>query len=162
LKARFSAIAVCISSWLLAGSAMAAGPFASAGKNPTAQFRSTDRDFLQITNALPSQFLRTRGGGRRGPAIHRDFPASPPTGAMPAMETLMPLSEMTARPPVDYRQTGPFRFNRNGGAVVREISRGYNRMCDSLSGRVWNQPDGKRICFDTRGKPGIAIQIPIN
>ena len=81
---------------------------------------------------------------------------------MPAIDMLMPLAGMTSAPSVDYRQTGPFRFNRHGGAVVREISRGYNRMCDSLSGHVWNEPGGKRICFDTRGKPGIAIRIPIN
>jgi hypothetical protein len=74
----------------------------------------------------------------------------------------MPLAGLSSRPSVDYRQGGPFRFDRHGGAVVREISRGYNRMCDSLSGHVWNEPNGKRICFDTRGKPGIAIQIPIH
>ena len=160
MNARISAIAVCLSSGLLAGSAMAAGPFASVGKNPSAQFRSVDRDFLQPSNAQPLSFLRARNSGRRGPVTHRGFPASPPIDGMPVTDMMMPLAE-TSSPPSDYLQTGPFRFDRHGGAVVREISRGYHRMCDSLSSHVWDEPNGKRICFDTRGKPGIAIQIPI-
>ena len=61
----------------------------------------------------------------------------------------------------DYQQGGAFRFERRG-AIPRDFRRGYNRMCDALSGHIWNQPDGKRLCFDVRGKPGLSIQIPIH
>jgi hypothetical protein len=62
----------------------------------------------------------------------------------------------------DYSANGAFRFEHRGGNVTREIPRGYNRMCDALSVHIWNQPDGKRLCFDVRGKPGISISIPIH
>src|SRR4029079_1767713 len=117
-------------------------------------------DLVQPANTLPSGFLRSRGGHRMS-ASYRNFPASPPTTDSPVIDTLMPLAELRSARSGDHRQSGPFRFDRHGGAVVREVSRGYNRMCDSLSSHVWNEPEGKRICFDTRGKPGIAIRIPI-
>jgi len=166
LHARTSAIVVSISLWLVAGAATAAGPMfvagANAGRDSAAlPFRSADRDLLQ-SDSLPTRFLRATIGARRR-SNHRDFPASPPGfGALTSTtpETLAMMS--SSRPRSEYRQSGAFHFEHSGGAVVREIPRGYDRMCDALSGHIWNEPQGKRLCFDMRGKPGIAIQIPIH
>lgn len=167
LQARISAIVVSISIWLLVGSASAAGPIANVadtvGKNSMPPFRSADRDLQQTSDSLSTRFFRATLGTRQRAGNRHGFPASPPgfgglSTAAPESLALMSNS----RPHNDYQQSGAFRFEHSGGAVVREIPRGYNRMCDALSGHIWNQPDGKRLCFDVRGKPGIAIQIPIH
>jgi hypothetical protein len=163
LNVRISTIAVCFSSWLLAGSATAAGPFAGPGKGAIAQFRSSDRELLQPVNTLPIRFSRLRGNARHWAPGQQGFPALPPMENLDANGTIGPVADIAAPFAVNTEPSdGAFRFDRHSGAVVREIPRGYRRMCDSLSGHVWNEPDGRRICFDTRGKPGIAIQIPIN
>jgi len=53
-----------------------------------------------------------------------------------------------------------FRFNRRGNAG-RAIAQGYNNMCDAVSRKVWDDPNGKRIKFDVAGKPGVGIEIPL-
>jgi len=141
---------------------MAAGPFTGPDNNQTPQFRSDNRDFLQPNNPLSSRFLRARGANRHRLAGFRDFPAAPPSDSAAAIATLISSAEVDSGLASNEPQSGPFRFERHSGAVVREIPRGYYSMCDSLSCHIWSRPDGKRVCFDTRGKPGIAIRIPIN
>ena len=53
-----------------------------------------------------------------------------------------------------------FRFERSGNAG-RNISQGYKRMCDNVSAKLWDDPDGKRVKFDIAGKPGVAVEIPL-
>ena len=53
-----------------------------------------------------------------------------------------------------------FRFERRGNAG-RNISQGYKRMCDNVSAKLWDNPDGKRVKFDIAGKPGVAVEIPL-
>lgn len=162
MNVRIPAVVICVSSWLLIGSATAAGPLAVSSKNPAMTFRPANRDLVQSTSILPTRFSRLHGSSRHRSANESGFPLLPPTERTPAGGVLEPLASQPSEFAFDDSNTrGPFRFEHNGGAVVRSIPRGYHRMCDSLSGHVWNEPNGKRICFDTRGKPGIAIQIPI-
>jgi hypothetical protein len=51
-----------------------------------------------------------------------------------------------------------FRFQSRGPA---NFKRGYQNMTESLAKRVWDDPKGKRILFEVRGNPGIAVEIPI-
>lgn len=53
-----------------------------------------------------------------------------------------------------------FRFERQGSAV-RQLSSGYRNLCATVSSKVWDDPDGKRIKFDVAGKPGVAVEIPL-
>lgn len=52
-----------------------------------------------------------------------------------------------------------FRFHKTGG--YRDLQRGYKDMCATVSSKIWNEPNGKRIKFDVAGKPGVAVVIPI-
>jgi len=53
------------------------------------------------------------------------------------------------------------------GLNIRQVSlggsarQGYKRFCDNLSARVWDNPNGRRLSFDSRGKPGVAVEIPL-
>lgn len=53
-----------------------------------------------------------------------------------------------------------FRFERQGSAF-RDLSRGYKNLCATVSGKVWDDPQGRRIKFDIAGKPGVAVEIPL-
>lgn len=53
-----------------------------------------------------------------------------------------------------------FRFEHQGSAF-RNLSRGYRDMCATVSNKVWDEPNGRRIKFDVAGKPGVAVEIPI-
>ncbi len=55
---------------------------------------------------------------------------------------------------------GRFRFERRGSAF-RVLQRSYRDMCDNVSGKVWDDPNGRRIKFDVAGKPGVAVEIPL-
>lgn len=49
-----------------------------------------------------------------------------------------------------------------GSSIADNASRSYNRFCDNMTAKVWNEPNGKRLSFDLHGKPGIAIAIPVH
>lgn len=53
-----------------------------------------------------------------------------------------------------------FRFNRRGH-VGRDLAQGYNNMCEAVSRKVWDDPNGKRVKFDVAGKPGVGVEIPL-
>jgi hypothetical protein len=52
------------------------------------------------------------------------------------------------------------KFQRRGNGL-RDFQRSYNDMCNRVSGRIWDDPNGKRIRFDIAGKPGLAVEIPL-
>ena len=56
--------------------------------------------------------------------------------------------------------TDRFRFERQGSAF-RNLSRGYQDMCATVTNKVWDEPNGRRIKFDIAGKPGVAVEIPL-
>lgn len=47
------------------------------------------------------------------------------------------------------------------GSLATNASQGYDRFCDNMTAKVWDEPNGKRLKFDIKGKPGIAIAIPV-
>ena len=62
------------------------------------------------------------------------------------------------------RDQSQFRFRRQGNVgseLGRDIGRSYRNMCDNVSRKVWDDPNGKRVRFDVAGKPGVAFEIPI-
>ena len=52
------------------------------------------------------------------------------------------------------------KFNKRGNAF-RDLGRSYREMCDRVSAKIWDEPNGKRIRFDVAGKPGVGIEIPV-
>jgi hypothetical protein len=50
-------------------------------------------------------------------------------------------------------------FQRGGG--VRDLQTGYSDMCNRVSAKIWDDPNGKRVRFDVAGKPGFGIEIPL-
>lgn len=65
--------------------------------------------------------------------------------------------EQAAAAPADG---GTFQFKRRGN-VGRDLAHGYKDMCDAVSRKVWDDPNGKRVKFDVAGKPGVGIEIPL-
>ena len=57
-------------------------------------------------------------------------------------------------------EAGTFQFKRRGN-VGRDLAHGYKDMCDAVSRKVWDDPNGKRVKFDVAGKPGVGIEIPL-
>ena len=52
------------------------------------------------------------------------------------------------------------KFNKRGNAF-RDLGKSYREMCDRVSEKIWDDPNGKRIRFDVAGKPGVGIEIPV-
>jgi hypothetical protein len=103
----------------------------------------------------PQRDLRTNALPRRGPAD----PGSPAALRQQAVEGLLAQPEPTDG--VAAADSSPFRFKRQGN-VGRDFGRGYRDMCDNVSRKVWDDPNGKRVKFDVGGKPGIGFEIPIH
>ena len=52
------------------------------------------------------------------------------------------------------------KFQKQGNAF-RDLHRTYREMCDRVSSKIWEDPNGKRVRFDVAGKPGVGVEIPI-
>ena len=52
------------------------------------------------------------------------------------------------------------KFNKRGNAF-KDLGRSYREMCDRMSEKIWDDPNGKRIRFDVAGKPGVGFEIPV-
>jgi hypothetical protein len=52
------------------------------------------------------------------------------------------------------------KFSKRGNAFG-DFNKSYRNMCDNVSKKLWDDPDGKRIRFDVNGKPGVAFEIPV-
>jgi hypothetical protein len=52
------------------------------------------------------------------------------------------------------------KFQKQGNAF-RDLNRTYREMCDRVSSKIWDDPNGKRVRFDVAGKPGVGFEIPI-
>jgi hypothetical protein len=51
------------------------------------------------------------------------------------------------------------KFQKRGS--FRDLNKSYREMCDRVSQKIWDDPNGKRVRFDVAGKPGIAFEIPV-
>lgn len=160
MGARISFVMICASGLLLADSAAAAGGIANPENAPQLRVRSGNLEPLRAESLSFS--MHPHGGGR-----HRDnlpsFPAAASTGVIRATGTSNHSNRAGNRftfeqPPA----AGAFHFEHAGGDVTKIVPKSYNRMCDALSDRIWQDRGGRRLKFDSNGKPGIAIEIPIN
>jgi hypothetical protein len=52
------------------------------------------------------------------------------------------------------------RFQRRGNAF-KDLQGGYREMCNRVSEKIWDEPNGKRVRFDVAGKPGFGVEIPL-
>ena len=52
------------------------------------------------------------------------------------------------------------RFQRRGNAF-KDIQSSYREMCNRVSAKIWDEPNGKRVRFDVAGKPGFGVEIPL-
>ena len=166
MKARISAVMVCMSSLLLAGPAAAADLFARPGKAPGMQQRAAGLERPRQENGFAQLAPHFRGSFRYQAGNQRTFPATPLANRL-RPGAMSGHAKNTAASGAAFAfdtapATGKFRFEHSGGDVTRVVPRSYNRWCDNLSDRIWDERDGKRISFDVRGKPGIAIEIPLN
>lgn len=57
--------------------------------------------------------------------------------------------------------TPQFRFERRKPAY-RDLQRSYKELCAKVSNSIWDDPKGRRIKFDSAGKPGVAVVIPLH
>lgn len=94
----------------------------------------------------------------RGPARAARFRTADQNLGERALASLLDgTDEQAATPPPDG---GTFQFKRRGN-VGRDLAHGYKDMCDAVSRKVWDDPNGKRVKFDVAGKPGVGIEIPL-
>ena len=75
-----------------------------------------------------------------------------------ALDSLLDDADRQATSPAPA--SGTFNFKRRGNAG-RDLAQGYNNMCEAVSRKVWDDPNGRRIKFDVAGKPGVGIEIPL-
>jgi hypothetical protein len=76
-----------------------------------------------------------------------------------ALQGMLEASESAPLPAAE-QEAATFRFRKQGNAG-RDIQQGYKDMCDRVSRKLWDDPNGKRIKFDVAGKPGVAFEIPL-
>ena len=164
LKAWTAASAFCTLGLLLANSVAVAAPHRAAITQLLSS-RTTSLPRPGPESAVSPLASRMHRGMRDGMVDRHDFPLSPPVNYFSATHSSRPSSELAAGNSVFVAEVpdsgGQFRFEHRG-PITKVVPQSYRRMCDSLSRKIWDEPDGRRISFDIRGKPGIAIEIPIN
>jgi len=119
----------------------------------------------------PSAFARSMAPrpARSGPVFQRN--GTRVAGARPEVETrvqslgrqalenvLDPADVPLDNEPAQGRLQ--LKFQKRGNAF-RDLNKGYREMCDRVSQKLWDEPNGKRVRFDVAGKPGIGIEIPV-
>jgi hypothetical protein len=77
-------------------------------------------------------------------------------------QALQNVLDSDAMPMDEQRGEGDMqlKFNKRGNAFG-DFNKGYRKICDNVSRKIWDDPNGKRIRFDVAGKPGIAFEIPV-
>jgi hypothetical protein len=96
---------------------------------------------------------------RRNPATGTAAPLPRDSVGQRALQGMLEASESAPMPVAD-QEAATFRFRKQGNAG-RDIQQGYKDMCDRVSRKLWDDPNGKRIKFDVGGKPGVAFEIPL-
>ena len=115
-------------------------------------------DSLQVEPMRQEARSNANAMPRRGP-LSNSSPASVRQQALQGL--LSPPDQAEA---LSSRDQSPFRFRRQGNVgreLGRDIGRGYRNMCDDVSRKVWDDPNGRRVRFDVAGKPGVAFEIPM-
>jgi hypothetical protein len=96
----------------------------------------------------------------RNPRRPAHFQQATPSLSQRAMQSLLQDADDDAASAPAAGGNAKFRFKRRGDAG-RDLAASYNSMCDSVSQKLWDEPDGKRVRFDIAGKPGVALEIPL-
>jgi len=129
-------------------------PMQAAPARPTAFERSMAprparvAPLFQRDNAFPRQ-----------PAIRNDVQARARDLGRQALQNVF---DPAAMPLDEQRGEGrlQLKFQKRGNAF-RDFNKSYREMCDNVSKKIWDDPNGKRIRFDVAGKPGVAFEIPV-
>ena len=145
MPGRYLAIVLSISTLLAFGGGLAHA--ADPGKRPLQ---------LKLSAAPATAPVRAQA---RGPArAATRFRTTDQNLGERALESLLGGAEESAA--TSTADGGTFQFKRRGN-VGRDLAHGYKDMCDAVSRKVWDDPDGKRVKFDVAGKPGVGIEIPL-
>ena len=142
------AIALSLSTLLACGSVGA--PAAEPGKRPLQLKLSSTPAVAAPARIQPTASTRAPRGPR--------FRTVDPSLGERALASLLDNADEQAMSPTADGAT--FRFKRRGNAG-RDIAQGYNNLCETVSRKVWDDPNGKRVKFDVAGKPGVGIEIPL-
>ena len=112
--------------------------------------RSLLRSQLPISNQRSDALARLPDSALSMPANLRmaTLPSTPRNSM--AMDPAIPQSTRIA-------SLGTIRRTSMAG----NVRQGYNNFCDNMSAKIWDNPNGRRITFDSRGRPGVAVEIPI-
>ena len=150
------AIALSLGTLLACG---ATGAFAADGvaKRPLQLKFASPASSILSAGPAPAM-LSTRGATRGTPRGTR-FRVKDPSLGERALSSLLDDADQAAQAPTTT-DGATFRFNRTGNAG-RAIAQGYKNVCDTVSRKVWDDPNGKRVKFDVAGKPGVGIEIPL-
>lgn len=115
----------------------------------------------QVNTREGMQPLNTRihrAAARRMPSI---APVEPSLAHRALQGVINPPEHLVDQASIGSPQPAvQFRFKRQGPAF-RDLSASYKDMCANVSGKIWDEPNGRRIKFDIAGKPGVAVVIPI-
>lgn len=143
--------------------ALAAGQAVAAGARP-----------LQLGFAPPAARAAGAEHARLPLAAHPANPASfrpaprlaPASSPKPARQFgRNAVQSILAEPEPSFEAANPdgrlnLKFQKRGHAL-RNVQQGYREMCDRVSAKIWDEPNGKRVRFDVAGRPGFGVEIPL-
>lgn len=133
-----------------------------------------------LTLGMLGGLVQDAGATESGRRAARTDPPSAPSPQLPS-DFLVGVPDSALRLPPNLRSAqftaGPGKMTAGQAPAatlprsgLRDIRRGsmasnardrYDRFCDDVTAKIWDEPNGKRLKFDIRGKPGIAIAIPV-
>ena len=151
----FNRASMCAVLLGLSGSGVAAAADTDAAPLRLALAPEAERVVRDVPSEAPGR--TDRAAARRAASIGAPIPQE--SLGQRALQSMLASSEAAPMPVAD-QESATFKFRRQGNAG-RDIKEGYKDMCDRVSRKLWNDPNGKRIKFDVAGKPGVAFEIPL-
>jgi hypothetical protein len=125
----------------------------AASANAFASTRHAPRSNRNAAPPLPVRMATLR----QVPDSALRLPANLKAGAYQPENENRPPSASLDRAPLPVLAGGVRRQGSLGG----QLGRDYDEFCDNVTARIWSQPNGRRLTFDSRGKPGLAVEIPL-
>lgn len=86
------------------------------------------------------------------------MPASLRMGPLLAGSRSILVADFSAAAPRPVPSLGKLHKN----SLANGVRQGYDRFCDTMSAKLWDEPNGRRLSFDSHGKPGVAVEIPLH
>jgi hypothetical protein len=111
----------------------------------------------------PAPMIRGNGDVTAGIRRPPGFVPAEPSLRQRALQSLVDPTEQnfSDTAPSSRSSTANFHFEHEGPAV-RNLQRSYKNLCTTVSSKIWNEPNGRRVKFDVAGKPGFAVEIPLH